>query len=52
MVESDVLELDGVGFDPEVMADAALDVDGHVAQAHRPVALVDQGLGHDARPGW
>ena len=26
----------------------ALDVDGHVAQAERPVAAVDEGLGHDA----
>ena len=48
MIEPDVLELDGVGVDPEIVADAALDVDGHVAQADSAVALVDQRLGHDA----
>ena len=47
VVEPDVLELHGVGIDPEVVADAPLDVDGDVAQPHRPVALVGQRLGHD-----
>jgi len=48
VVEPHVLDLDGVGVHPEVVADATLDVDGHVAQPDRPVSLVDQGLGHDA----
>ena len=48
VVEADVLEVDGVGVDPaQVVAEPALHRAGHVAQPHRPVALVGQGLGHD-----
>ena len=47
MVQSHVLDLDPVGVHAEIVADPPLGPDGHVAQAHRPVALVEQRLGHD-----
>ncbi len=47
MVEPDVLDGDVVGVDAEIVADTSLGPDGHVAQPHRPVSLVEQGLGHD-----
>ena len=47
MVEPDVLHLDVVGIDPEIVADPTLGPDGDVAQAHGPVALVEERLGHD-----
>ncbi len=43
-----MLEGHRVGVDPEVVPDAPLDVDGHVAESDGAVALVHQGLGHDA----
>ena len=47
MVEPHVLDLDVVGIDAEIVAEAALGPDGDVAQADGAVALVEQGLGDD-----
>jgi hypothetical protein len=47
VVEPDVLEGDPLRLDPEVGGQAALEADGHVAQADGPVAGVEQGTGDD-----
>ena len=48
MVQPHMLELDGIGVDAQIVPDAALDMDGHVAQPDGPVPVVHQGLGDDA----
>ena len=47
MIEPDVLELDPLGRHAEPGGQPALDPDRHVAQADRPVAGIEQGLGDD-----
>ena len=47
VVEPDVLDRHLVGIDAEIVAEPSLGPDGDVAQAHGPVALVEQRLGHD-----
>ena len=47
VVEPDVLDLHVVGIDAEIVAEPSLGPDGDVAQAHGPVALVEQRLRHD-----
>src|SRR6266536_2712475 len=47
VVQADVLQLDPLRVHLEVGGEPALEADGHVAQADRAVALVEQGLGDD-----
>ncbi len=48
VVEPDVVELHPVGLDPEVVGEAALEPDRHVAQPDGPVTRLEQGAGDDA----
>ncbi|GAA3234171.1 hypothetical protein GCM10020256_50940 [Streptomyces thermocoprophilus] len=48
VVETDVVEVDVGGVDVEEPGELALEADGHVAQADRAVALLEQGAGDDA----
>ena len=50
MVQPDVLQLQAGPGDIEQRGDPTLQRDGHVAQAHGPVALVQEGLRDD--PHW
>ena len=47
VVQPHVLDRNGIGIDAEIVPDPSLGPDGHVAQTHGVMALVQQGLRHD-----
>jgi hypothetical protein len=47
-----VLEGHALRAHAEQAGEPPLEADGHVAEADRPVAGVQQGLSHDADRGW